>query len=129
METFFTTAEHHQIDFIKTLLSRAPNLNSLQIIERTRSRFGVYPSKSVTKWLHARMSGLTTSRDDVAWGQGAQATKQMSTANHKLHTQNSNTGKGAESHIVQPPQVGSPSLREKVRGTPWDRKVYMDRVG
>ncbi|KAF3025494.1 hypothetical protein E8E14_006678 [Neopestalotiopsis sp. 37M] len=137
METSYTTAEHQQIDFIKTLLSRAPNLNSSQIVERTRSRFGIYPSKGVTKWLYARMGGLTTSRDDVTWGQGGttrapSSSKQASSVNsHTLHTKNnSNVGVGDASHNTAPtPQLSKPSIREKVRGTPWDRKVYVNRSG
>lgn len=121
MEASFTNTDHRQIDYIQTLLSRAPTLNSSQIVERVRSRFGVYPSKFVTRWLYARMAGAAArADDDVVWGLGTRARQNSRTAVEGIATPTAAT---------QTPQVTTSPLREKVRGTPWDRKVlYADRV-
>lgn len=121
MDPSFTNTDHRQIDYIQTLLSRAPTLNSSQIVERVRSRFGVYPSKSVTRWLYARMAGAAArADDDVVWGLGTRARQNSRTAFEGIAT---------PAAATQTPQVTTSPLREKVRGTPWDRKVlYADRV-
>ncbi|KAK6193684.1 hypothetical protein LQW54_012213 [Pestalotiopsis sp. IQ-011] len=122
MDPSFTNTDHRQIDYIQTLLWRAPTLNSSQIVERVRSRFGVYPSKSVTRWLHTRMAGaVARADDDVVWGLGTRARQNSRTAVEGAGT--------ATAAVTQTPQLTTSPLREKVRGTPWDRKVlYADRV-
>lgn len=122
MDPSFTNTDHRQIDYIQTLLSRAPTLNSSQIVERVRSRFGVYPSKSVTRWLYTRMAGTATrADDDVVWGLATRARQNSRTAVEGAAT--------AVAAVTQTPQLTTSPLRGKVRGTPWDRKVlYADRV-
>jgi hypothetical protein len=66
----FTNLDHRQIDFIKDLHGKAPNLNSAQIIVQTRSFFGAYPSGQVTKWLYHSMGDFAPAREQVLRKQG-----------------------------------------------------------
>jgi len=68
----FTQQDNRSIDFICSLYSRAPNLNSAQILERCRVNFGSYPSMQVHNWLHKSLGEHQRAQDEVEWRRGVQ---------------------------------------------------------
>ncbi|KAK8862040.1 hypothetical protein PGQ11_008275 [Apiospora arundinis] len=63
----FTQQDGRFIDFIRMLYTRAPNLNSAQILERCRANFGRLPSMQVQNWLHKSRGERQRAREEVEW--------------------------------------------------------------
>lgn len=108
----FTTLDHRQIDFIQALHSKAPNLNSAQIIERTHSFFGAYPSRQVTTWLYHSMGDFAPARADAGGSDGAESVETGRVQED---------GGRKEPESVQSAKSSVPSVQERLRGAPWGR--------
>ncbi|KAI1866286.1 uncharacterized protein JN550_007674 [Neoarthrinium moseri] len=136
----YTNRDHVQIDFIKSLLYRAPNLNSTQLVQRTQTVYGPYVSRAVTTWLFEHMGRFTQSYEDIQWtkSQRYPSGDHETTVQDEAASGSGEGGAGRDEKLEEPSaqstqvleedneqlstggfKVIAPSVRRTLRNTPW----------
>lgn len=120
----FSEQEMADIEFLRSLLRRAPTLNSAEALQRLRDHTGRYPTTQVQNWLHASVGDHQRSRDDVLWRRGWRPDRQSPQAGdgavenppgdrQSPCSQNSETAKRSRK------KGQGKKLQSQLRNTPW----------
>lgn len=119
----FTTVEYRQVDYMQRLLSKAPNMNSAQIMERARSNFGSYPTRAVTTWLYTSMANSPKNRDEVVWTQRTPVAQTEGVTSHEVYTSCIRSPEGSSQNQDDITQDEIEPVKEMFRGTPWGLRM------